>query len=188
MLPPEEKARLQREREAFREFLKGTRGGPFILARREAYCVCEVLSPSIWARLRWPLRAMLTGIAGLIPLSPFKILLYRLLGAKIGQRVYIAPGVVIDPLYPELIELGDDCFLGMGCRLFTHEYTTTHLRIGRLRVGPGSVIGGYSTVRPGVSIGEKVTVGFNSYVNRDIPNGEMVGGVPARPLKSRPES
>jgi acetyltransferase-like isoleucine patch superfamily enzyme len=129
----------------------------------------------------------MVGIVNAIPISILKVLLYRLLGVKIGKGVYIAPEVLIDPLYPWLIELGDDCFLGMGCKVFTHEYTATDFRIGRVRIGRGSVIGAYSIIRSGVTIGEKVTVGFNSYVNKDVRDGEIVGGVPARPLKSGPE-
>jgi acetyltransferase-like isoleucine patch superfamily enzyme len=41
--------------------------------------------------------------------------------------------------------------------------------MGRVRIGKGSVIGGYAVVRAGVSIGEKATVGFLSYVNNDVP-------------------
>ena len=183
MLSPEKRAKRDAERKAFRAYLRGAQGEPFVLYEDDAYCCGEVIFPSVLARIRWPLLGFMVGLVGLLPISTLKIPLYRLLGVKIGRSVYIAPDVVIDPLYPWLVELGDNCFLGMGCRIFTHEYTATQFRIGRTRVGQGSVIGGYAIVRAGVTIGRKVTVGFNSYVNRDVPDGETLGGVPARPLK-----
>ncbi len=183
MLSREEKARLEAERDGLKAYWKGGCEKPYLLEHHGAYHVCDVLFPSTLAHLRWPIRAFLVGAVSLLPLSSLKIWLFRLLGAKIGQRVYMAPNVLIDPLFPSLVEIGDDCFLGMGCKLFAHEYTTTTFRLGRVRVGRGSVIGGYSVIRGGVSIGENVTVGFLSYVNKDVPDGETVVGIPARPLK-----
>jgi acetyltransferase-like isoleucine patch superfamily enzyme len=187
MLADEDKAKRKAERDALRTYWRSNQDRPFVLERNDAYYVCEVLFPSFLKCIRIPIRCLIVGIVNAIPISTLKVFLYRVLGMKIGKGVYIAPQVLIDPVYPWLIELGDDSFLGMGCKIFTHEYTATCYRIGRVRIGRGSVIGAYSIIRSGVTIGEKVTVGFNSYVNKDIGDGETVGGVPAKPLGRRPE-
>lgn len=183
MLRPEECARRDAERAALRAWFAGDHAQPFLLERHEAYCVCDVLFPSFWTRQRFARRGLIAWLASKLPTSAVKVFLYRRLGAKIGRNVYIGPDAMLDPMYPELIELADDAFLGMGCRLFTHEHTATHFRIGRVRVGPGSVIGAQATVRSGVTIGAKATIGMLSFVNRDVPDGATVGGVPARPLR-----
>ena len=51
---------------------------------------------------------------------------------------------------------GDNCYLGIGCKLF------------------GSV-----------RIGNNVTVGANAVVTKDIPDNAVVGGVPAKVIKKR---
>jgi len=167
---------------ALEEFWAGDRSQPFHMARQETHCVCDVLFPGPWASLLFGLRCLAGGIINGIPISSIKISLLRLMGVKIGKDVFIAPEVFIDPFYPWLIELEDDAFLGLGCRIFTHEYTADDFRIGRVRVGRGSVIGTYATLRCGVSIGRKVTVGACSFVNKDVADGVTVAGVPAREI------
>lgn len=190
-MSPDHSARWQNERAALTDFLAGDRRQPLTLTRHDredtdAYCVCSVLFISLLDWLRFHARYVLSAMARLTPLSFLKIAIYRAMGVKIGQNVYLAPGVFLDPVLPELIELADDAFLGMECRIMVHEYTATSFRLGRVRVGRGSVIGAFSTVRAGIEIGEQVTVGFNAVVTRDVLDGLTVAGVPARPLEKRP--
>jgi acetyltransferase-like isoleucine patch superfamily enzyme len=91
--------------------------------------------------------------------------------------------VVIDPLYPQLVRIEAGALLGLGCRLMTHEYTATRFRLGRVHVGAGSVVGAFSTVRSGVRIGARATIGMHSFVNEDVPDDATVAGVPARILR-----
>ncbi len=165
-----------------RAFWNGPMDEPFIMERINFHCDCDVFLPTVGSRIGLVVRSLLMGASRAIPPSRLKLAVLRLTGLKIGSNVYVSPGVVIDPLWPGLVEIGDGVILGLGCRILSHECTVNEFRIGRTRIGRKSVIGAGSTLRAGVTIGERVTVGCNSYVNRDIPDGHTVGGVPAKPL------
>lgn len=55
-----------------------------------------------------------------------------------------------------------------------------------ITIGEDVWIGTHVVVLPGVSIGRGAIVGAGSIVNRDIPEYEIWGGVPARFIKKRP--
>jgi len=52
-------------------------------------------------------------------------------------------------------------------------------------VGAGALVGARSTVRPGVRIGRRAVVGAGSVVTRDVADGAVVAGAPARPVQRR---
>ena len=182
MSPTEDSGSRAQAQAAFQAFWKGDRKNCFVMERSTEYCDCDVFLAGLASRIGLIARVILIQISRCIPPCALKVAVLRLTGMQIGRDVYIAPGVVIDPLWPCLIELGDSVILGMGCRLLTHEYSAKQFRIGRIRIGDRSVIGAGATVRCGVTIGQRATVGCNSFVNTDVGADETVGGVPAKPL------
>ena len=113
----------------------------------------------------------------------FKNALYRSFGVKIGKEVYIAPNVYIDPVFPQLISIGDGTVIGEGASIFAHEFTITSARFGRVDIGRQVLIGAYAVVRSGVSIGDGAVIAMKTLVNKDIPPNEGFGGVPAKKIK-----
>ena len=126
-----------------------------------------------------------TIICHICKLLPPKIKngLYRSLGVKIGDNVLIAPYVQIDPFFPELITLEDNVIIGWGASLFTHEFTQDTIRKGKVHIKKRALIGGFSVVRSGVTIGKNSIIGVGSFVNRDVDDDESVGGNPLRSIK-----
>ena len=54
---------------------------------------------------------------------------------------------------------------------------------GRVAVGRGTFIGGGATVSDGIRIGRGCLIGAGAVVVRDIPDGAVAYGVPARPMR-----
>jgi acetyltransferase-like isoleucine patch superfamily enzyme len=122
----------------------------------------------------------ISNLCYILPASPFKNLLYKSLGMKIGKGVSISAGAMFDLGYPKLISLGEGTIIGTGAKILTHENTITKLRIGRVIIGKKVLIGVRSVIRSGITIGDNSIVGIMSFVNHDVPKNTFVGGVPAK--------
>jgi len=141
-----------------------------------------------WTRIRNPSRVFFNSlvITVLKYLPPFELKnsIYRtMLGIKIGKDVAISPDVIFDPFNPELIEIGDGTLIGWGAHIWTHEFWVDRIRTGPVKIGKKVLLGGFSVVRPGTTIGNKAVIASNSFVNKSVPAGAFVGGIPIRPLK-----
>ena len=115
----------------------------------------------------------------LIP-SEEKNELLRGIGVKIGKDVFISPDVLIDPVAPEMITIEDGVFIGWGARIFSHIITPEGMTRCRVVVGKDAFIGGYTTIRPCVVVGDGAYIGSDSLVTKDIPNGAKAYGIPAK--------
>lgn len=123
------------------------------------------------------LRFLIARVAQYIDYSPIKVWLYRRIGMKIGRGVYLAADVILDPHFPELIEIGDYAIIGWGTHLFCHEFDGTKYRLGRITIGRGAVIGGFTLVRSGVTIGENAQIASSCIVYKDVPNNYYLDSV-----------
>ncbi len=117
-----------------------------------------------------------------VPSLAFKRWLYRSIGMKIGQHVSFAWHVTPDLFFPELIGVGDNTIVGYNTTILAHEYLLQEWRTGPVRIGSNVTIGANCTILPGVMIGDGAVVSAMSLVNKDVPAGATVGGVPIRPL------
>ncbi|OQW94486.1 MAG: hypothetical protein BWK79_05745 [Beggiatoa sp. IS2] len=115
-------------------------------------------------------RFLVARIAQLIDYSPIKVWLYRAIGIKIGKGVFIAPDVILDPHFPTLIEIHDYAILGWGAKLFTHYFSGKTYCAGRIMIGEGAVIGAFSLIRGGVTIGKQANISVDSLVYKDVPD------------------
>jgi acetyltransferase-like isoleucine patch superfamily enzyme len=127
--------------------------------------------------------AALIYLARYIPFLNVKWHLYRLLGMRLGTYASVGLMAMFDIFFPQDITLGDDCIIGYNSVILCHEFLRYEWRRGPVWVGHHVTIGANTTVLPGVVIGDGAVVSAMSLVNRDIPPGAMVGGVPVRLIR-----
>lgn len=134
--------------------------------------------------VRTSLRYLVIALARITPSFRMKNWLYRVvLRANVDKHAAVGLEVTLDIFYPHLITIEADAVVGYNTTILCHEYSADWYRIGPVVVKRRATIGANTTLLPGVVIGEGATVSAMSLVNRDIPPGEMWGGVPVRPLR-----
>jgi sugar O-acyltransferase (sialic acid O-acetyltransferase NeuD family) len=104
--------------------------------------------------------------------------------AEIGEGSQIMAGVVIGPK----ARIGKQCIVNVRAGIDHETVLEEGVEIspgatlcGLIRVGTCSWIAAGATVLPMVRIGENAVVGAGSVVNRDVPAGTTVVGIPAKP-------
>ncbi|MFQ3662652.1 MAG: acyltransferase [Chloroflexaceae bacterium] len=127
--------------------------------------------------------AAIIQLARYVPFLPLKNALYRALGMRVGACASVGLMVMFDIFFPQDITLGEDCVIGYNSTILCHEFTRHEWRRGPVLIGRDVTIGANCTVLPGVVIGAGATVSAMSLVNRDVPPGAFVGGVPIRRLR-----
>ena len=113
----------------------------------------------------------------------------RSLGVRVGQNVRIIG--MDDRTFgsePYLVQLGDHVTVTGQVQFITHDGGVWVFREAEpdiecfqpITVGSNVFIGLRSLILPGVTIGNDVVIGAGSIVVRDIPDGSVAAGVPAR--------
>jgi putative colanic acid biosynthesis acetyltransferase WcaF len=133
----------------------------------------------------------------------------RLFGAQVGRNVNIYPSALI--YYPWNLEIGDDASIGEWALIYnlgkvsigekatisqrvhlcagTHDYKDPAMPLMKLPIDIGDEVWvcADAFIGPGVSIGSRAIVAAAAVVVKDIPDGHIVGGNPAKFIKERSE-
>ena len=143
---------------------------------------------------------------------PLRWVWFRLRCGSFGRGVLIDYGTYVR--YPSRVHIGDDVTINRGCRIypsFLIKGVGIHIEDGAViapgvtifgegqdasdpelgdvaadvRIGRGAYIGGNSTIRYGVHVGEGAVVAAGAVVVHDVEPWTIVGGVPARLIGER---
>jgi acetyltransferase-like isoleucine patch superfamily enzyme len=141
-----------------------------------------------WTSAKHPLRVALNYavivLARISPSLKLKNLLLRSIGVTVGEGVSWGLESTPDVFWPELVTVEDHAIVGYDATILCHEFLQDEYRTGEVRIGERAMIGAGAVILPGVEIGEGASVAANSLVTQDVPPGETVAGVPAKPMGS----
>lgn len=140
------------------------------------------------------------------PLHVWRVFLLRIFGANIGvgvkvygtARIYYPPNLYLEShstigprveIYNvDLISIGNNSIVSQNCYLCTatHDYTKTSFPLVTMPivVGENSWLCANSFIGPGVKVGDNVVVAACSAVVKSIPDKTLVGGNPAKQIKT----
>ncbi len=117
--------------------------------------------------------------------SPFKGLFWRLLGVRLGRRLF-DDGCKM----PErtLVTVGDDCTLDAGAVIRCHSQEDGSFKSDRTSIGNGCTIGINTLVHYGVTVGDGVVLAPDSFLMKgeEVPPHSRWGGNPARDITGLP--
>jgi non-ribosomal peptide synthetase-like protein len=120
---------------------------------------------------------------GILNGTPFKGMIWRLLGVRIGARVF-DDGCGISE--KSLVSIGDDVVLNSGTTLQAHSMEDGIFKSDHIVVGAGATLGAGAFVHYGVTIGEGARLGADSFLMKgeEMPPYSRWRGNPAHEVRS----
>ena len=92
------------------------------------------------------------------------------------------------------LKIGDNVMMGPDVTILTHTHNIERtdipmgqqgMRVAEVVIGNDVWIGMRVVIMPGVKVGNGAVIGSCAVVTKDVPDFAVVGGVPAKIIKSR---
>jgi acetyltransferase-like isoleucine patch superfamily enzyme len=78
------------------------------------------------------------------------------------------------------VEIEEDAQIGSHCSIYSES--TIDDKKGKVLIRRNARVGAHSVIMPGITVGENAVVAACSFVNKNVPDGAVFGGVPAKAL------
>tara|TARA_Y100001936_G_scaffold143839_1_gene140323 strand:- start:641 stop:1165 length:525 start_codon:yes stop_codon:yes gene_type:complete len=126
------------------------------------------------------------------PHSGFITYIQKSRGVKIGNNCHFSPYVLLDLVYPQLVNIGNNVTFGSNVMIFAHSNPAANAflkngefprKVEKVTIKSGAVLFPGSIVTAGVTIGENSIISAGSVITHDIPDFCVVVGNPARVIK-----
>jgi acetyltransferase-like isoleucine patch superfamily enzyme len=99
---------------------------------------------------------------------------------KLGKYFDIGTFTYINAQFSVIIE--DYVQIGSHCSIYSNSSIDN--KQGPVHLEKNARIGTHSTIMPNVIIGENSIIAAYSFVNENVPTGELWGGIPAKKIKN----
>ncbi len=110
-------------------------------------------------------------LARALPLPWSDIIVYRLLGVKIGRNVVAYEGYID----PEFVEIGDYTMTSLNICIFSHLIYQDKILIKKVKVGNTCIVGPQTIISPGTILQDGAILGVNSYTWIDqVLEGDLI--------------
>ncbi len=142
--------------------------------------ICSIYDPRFWWVERvWKLHPF--HFLRIFDGTPFKNVIWRLIGVRIGRRVF-DDGVYISE--PTLTAIGDECVLNERSKIQCESQEDGTFKSGRSTLGAGCTLGVGALVHYGASMGDGSALAADSFLMKgeEIPAHAQWGGNPAREM------
>ena len=138
---------------------------------------CSIYQPLFWRHERFwkvPSIAYIQMFSG----TPFKNVVWRLLGVKVGRRVFDDGCSIVERT---LVRIGGEATLNTGSILQGHSLEDGTFKSGYITIGARSTVGTGAFIHYGVTLGEGAVLGADSFLMKGehVPPGSWWQGNPA---------
>jgi non-ribosomal peptide synthetase-like protein len=144
---------------------------------------CSIYDPRFWSHERyWKLMAT-SGQLGILDGTPFKSLAWRLLGVRIGRRVFDDGCAMTEST---MVAIGDDCTLNMASIIQPHSQEDGGFKSDRIEIGAGCTLGVGAWVHYGARLGDGARLAPDAFLMKGqevAPNTRWAEN-PAREVQS----
>jgi non-ribosomal peptide synthetase-like protein len=111
--------------------------------------------------------------------TPFKVLIWKLLGVRIGSRVFDDGCAIVEKT---LVTIGTDAMLNAGSVIQCHSLEDGTFKSDYIRIGRGCTLGTGAFVHYGVTLGDYSELAPDSFLMKgeEMPRNARWGGNPAQ--------
>jgi non-ribosomal peptide synthetase-like protein len=143
---------------------------------------CSIYDRAFWRHERfWKVASV--DYVQLFNGTPYKNLVWRLLGVRIGRQVF-DDGLSLTER--RFVTIGDHCTINAGTHVQCHSQEDGAFKSNRSAIGSRCTLGVGAFIHYGVSMGDGAILETDSFLMKgeEIPDGERWGGNPARELRT----